>query len=170
MTDAARRPLAFLSCFLRFAQVIVHLSHPSSLQHVTLFLSSLVPRFATTYNHVTATGIPLLPAHPYRAMPWPLLQLQSGALYLPHSVPAWPATAIPGPDATIMDVPASVPHPTAPITHPPPPVVHALKDVNYVPLTRKMLIQTLSKLFERLYRSDRHHVRLVMRSGAVMVL
>jgi hypothetical protein len=52
----------------------------------------------------------------------------------------------------------------------PAPAVSALKDVNDVPLTRKVPTRALSYLSERLYRSFRCQVRLVMRGGAAMVL
>ena len=45
-----------------------------------------------------------------------------------------------------------------------------LDDVNDVPLTRKLLKQALFDLSERLYRSFRRQVRLVVHGGAVMVL
>ena len=45
-----------------------------------------------------------------------------------------------------------------------------LKPVNDVPLTRTLLKQVLSDLSERLYRSFRRQVRLVVHGGAVMVL
>ena len=50
------------------------------------------------------------------------------------------------------------------------PLVPALKDVNYVPLTRKVLTQAHSDLSERLYHSFRRQVRLVVHGGAVMYL
>jgi hypothetical protein len=53
---------------------------------------------------------------------------------------------------------------------PAPAVRTALKDVNDVPLPRKVLNQALSDLSERLYRSFRCKVRLVVHGGAVMVL
>ena len=141
----------------------------NSLQTRHPFLSSLVPRCITTYTHVTATGTSLQPSpslhhHPLTSSPTKSCSIPS------QFVPAWPATPIPRPSAAIMDVPASVPHPTAPIAHPPPPVVRALKDVNDVPLTRKVLVQALSELSVRLYRSSRRQVRLVMRGGSVMIL
>jgi len=45
-----------------------------------------------------------------------------------------------------------------------------LKPVNDIPLTRTLLKQALSDLSERLYRSFRRQVRLVVHGGAVMVL
>ena len=48
--------------------------------------------------------------------------------------------------------------------------VPILKDVNDIPLTRKLLTQALSDLSERLYRSFKRQVRLVVHGGAVMVL
>ena len=53
------------------------------------------------------------------------------------------------------------------MTSPPVPI---LKEVNEVPLTRKLLTRLLSDLSERLYRSFRRQVRLVVHGGAVMVL
>jgi hypothetical protein len=53
------------------------------------------------------------------------------------------------------------------MTSPPVPV---LKEVNEVSLTRKLLTRALSDLSERLYRSFRRQVRLVVHGGAVMVL
>jgi hypothetical protein len=50
------------------------------------------------------------------------------------------------------------------------PPVPMLKEVNEVPLTRKLLTRVLSDLSERLYRSFRRQVRLVVHGGAVMVL
>ena len=46
----------------------------------------------------------------------------------------------------------------------------SLKEVNDVPLTRKVLTRALRDLSERLYRSFRRQVRLVVHGGAVMVL
>jgi len=46
----------------------------------------------------------------------------------------------------------------------------SLKEVNDVPLTRKVLTRVLCDLSERLYRSFRRQVRLVVHGGAVMVL
>jgi hypothetical protein len=54
-------------------------------------------------------------------------------------------------------VPRPVPSPT-------------LKEVNSVPLTRKVLKEALKDLSERLYHSFRRQVRLVVHGGAVMVL
>ena len=51
-----------------------------------------------------------------------------------------------------------------------PPPASTLKAVNDVPLTRKLLEQVLNDLSERLYRSFRRQVRLVVHGGAVMVL
>jgi hypothetical protein len=48
--------------------------------------------------------------------------------------------------------------------------VPTLKPVNDIPLTRALLKQVLSDLSERLYRSFRRQVRLVVHGGAVMVL
>jgi hypothetical protein len=45
-----------------------------------------------------------------------------------------------------------------------------LKPINDIPLTRTLLKQVLSDLSERLYRSFRRQVRLVVHGGAVMVL
>ena len=45
-----------------------------------------------------------------------------------------------------------------------------LKEVNDIPLTRKLLTQVLTDLSERLYHSFRRQVRLVVHGGAVMVL
>jgi len=53
------------------------------------------------------------------------------------------------------------------ITLPPAPI---LNNPNGVPLTRKLLTQVLSDLSERLYRSFKRQVRLVVHGGAVMVL
>jgi len=53
----------------------------------------------------------------------------------------------------------------APVVAPRPP----LKPVNDVPLTRDFLIEVLSDLSERLYRSFRWQVRLVVHGGGVMV-
>jgi len=95
------------------------------------------------------------------------------AIYtFPQAVPVWPAMQ--GSVVSLMHVPmpiiVSVPQ-MAPRAHPPPPpLVPALKDVNYVPLTRKVLTQAHSDLSERLYRSFRRQVRLVVHGGAVMVL
>ena len=50
------------------------------------------------------------------------------------------------------------------------PPVPTLNELNDVPLTRKLLTQALSDLSERLYRSFRRQVRLVVHGGAVMVL
>ena len=50
------------------------------------------------------------------------------------------------------------------------PVAPTLKDVNNVPLMRKMLTQALSDIYERLYCSFRRQVRLLVHGGAVMVL
>ncbi|KAF8495975.1 hypothetical protein F5888DRAFT_1615178 [Russula emetica] len=50
------------------------------------------------------------------------------------------------------------------------PAVPSLKPVNDIPLTRTFLKQVLSDLSERLYRSFRRQVRLVVHGGAVMVL
>jgi hypothetical protein len=50
------------------------------------------------------------------------------------------------------------------------PPAPTLKAVNDVPLTRKLLEQALTDLSERLYRSFRRQVRLVVHGGAVMVL
>lgn len=50
------------------------------------------------------------------------------------------------------------------------PTAPTLKPVNDVPLTRTLLLQVLSDLSERLYRSFRRQVRLVVHGGAVMVL
>ena len=58
--------------------------------------------------------------------------------------------------------------PTVPIA--PLPTVPDLKDVNDVPLTRKVLTRVLSDLSERLYYSFLRQVRLVVHGGAVMVL
>jgi hypothetical protein len=66
-----------------------------------------------------------------------------------------------------MYVPVSVP-PTVPIA--PRHAVPGPNDVNDIPLTRKLLTQVLSDLSERLYRSFRRQVRLVVHGGAVMVL
>ncbi|KAI0272031.1 hypothetical protein BGY98DRAFT_922408 [Russula aff. rugulosa BPL654] len=51
-----------------------------------------------------------------------------------------------------------------------PPAIPSLKPVNDIPLTRTLLKQLLSDLSERLYRSFRRQVRLVVHGGAVMVL
>jgi len=57
---------------------------------------------------------------------------------------------------------------------PPPPLVYqttpTLKRVNDIPLTRQFLKDVLMDLSERLYRSFRRQVRLVVHGGAVMVL
>jgi hypothetical protein len=45
-----------------------------------------------------------------------------------------------------------------------------LKAVNEVPLTRKLFQVVLTDLSERLYRSFRRQVRLIVHGGAVMVL
>jgi hypothetical protein len=45
-----------------------------------------------------------------------------------------------------------------------------LKPVNDVPLTRELLTRVLNDLSDRLYRSFRRQVRLVVHGGAVMVL
>ena len=50
------------------------------------------------------------------------------------------------------------------------PAAPTLKPVNDIPLTRTLLKQALSDLSERLYRSFRRQVRLVVHGGAVMVL
>jgi hypothetical protein len=50
------------------------------------------------------------------------------------------------------------------------PAAPTLKAVNDIPLTRKLLKQVLSDLSERLFRSFRRQVRLVVHGGAVMVL
>ena len=50
------------------------------------------------------------------------------------------------------------------------PPVPILKEMNDVPLTRKLLTQALYDLSERLYRSFKRQVRLVVHGGAVMVL
>jgi hypothetical protein len=50
------------------------------------------------------------------------------------------------------------------------PGIPTLKPVNDIPLTRTLLKQVLSDLSERLYRSFRRQVRLVVHGGAVMVL
>lgn len=67
---------------------------------------------------------------------------------------------------TFPTAPSSVTLPSAPSQHQPP----ILRPVNDVPLTRKLLKQVLSDLSERLYRSFRQQVRLVVHGGAVMVL
>ena len=46
----------------------------------------------------------------------------------------------------------------------------ALKPINDIPLTRSFLKTVLNNLSERLYRSFRQQVRLVVHGGAVMVL
>ncbi|KAI0263557.1 hypothetical protein BC834DRAFT_301792 [Gloeopeniophorella convolvens] len=51
-----------------------------------------------------------------------------------------------------------------------PPGAPALKPVNDIPLTRKVLSLVLADLSERLYRSFRRQVRLVVHGGVVMVL
>lgn len=48
--------------------------------------------------------------------------------------------------------------------------VPTLKPVNDIPLTRSLLNVVLKDLSERLYRSFRQQVRLVVHGGAVMVL
>ena len=45
-----------------------------------------------------------------------------------------------------------------------------LKEINDIPLTRKLLNEVLTDFSERLYRSFRRQVRLVVHGGAVMVL
>ena len=85
----------------------------------------------------------------------------------PQSTPVWTATAIPDPVVSFMHLPVSVP-PTVPIA--PRYAVPGLNDTNDIPLTRKLLTQVLSDLSERLYRSFRCQVRLVVHGGAVMVL
>jgi len=45
-----------------------------------------------------------------------------------------------------------------------------LKPVNDIPLTKELLIRVLNDLSDRLYRSFRRQVRLVVHGGAVMVL
>jgi len=55
------------------------------------------------------------------------------------------------------------------MTLPPAPIL-ILNDLNEVPLTRKLLTQVLSDLSERLYRSFKCQVRLVVHGGAVVVL
>jgi hypothetical protein len=50
------------------------------------------------------------------------------------------------------------------------PAAPTLKPINDIPLTRTLLKQVLSDLSERLYRSFRRQVRLVVHGGAVMVL
>ena len=62
---------------------------------------------------------------------------------------------------------AGNPSESNPITLLPVPILNAL---NEVPLTRKLLMQVLSDLSERLYRSFRRQVRLVVHGGVVMVL
>jgi hypothetical protein len=67
------------------------------------------------------------------------------------------------PITTAMTLPTTT-NPTVPA------VPSLLKPVNDVPLTRTLLKQVLSDLSERLYRSFRRQVRLVVHGGAVMVL
>lgn len=50
------------------------------------------------------------------------------------------------------------------------PAVPPLKPINDIPLTRTVLKKALSDLSERLFRSFRRQVRLVVHGGAVMVL
>jgi len=89
----------------------------------------------------------------------------------PQPIPVWTATPIPrpGPVVSFMHVPVSG-LPTVPITPRYTLPDLELEDVNDVPLTRKLLTQALSYLSERLYRSFRRQVRLVVHGGAVMVL
>jgi hypothetical protein len=60
--------------------------------------------------------------------------------------------------------------PTTTLTLPSAPAASTLKPVNDIPLTRVLLKQVLSDLSDRLYRSFRRQVRLVVHGGAVMVL
>src|SRR6266478_1784938 len=60
--------------------------------------------------------------------------------------------------------------PTATMTLPTATAAPTLKPVNDIPLTRALLKQVLSDLSERLFRSFRRQVRLVVHGGAVMVL
>ena len=50
------------------------------------------------------------------------------------------------------------------------PTVQTLKPINDIPLTRSLLKLVLHDLSERLYRSFRQQVRLVVHGGSVMVL
>jgi hypothetical protein len=80
------------------------------------------------------------------------------ALYhFPQAQPMWATTMHAAPVMSLVQLPIQPPAPT-------------LKAVNDVPLTRKLLEQALSDLSERLYRSFRRQVRLVVHGGAVMVL
>ena len=63
---------------------------------------------------------------------------------------------------TTMTLPTTA---KAPAAAPP-----TFKPINDIPLTRTLLKQVLSDLSERLYRSFRRQVRLVVHGGAVMVL
>jgi hypothetical protein len=63
---------------------------------------------------------------------------------------------------------AGYPSESSPIAFVPP--VPILNAPNQVPLTRHLLTQVLSDLSERLYRSFRRQVRLVVHGGALMVL
>ncbi|KAH9974907.1 hypothetical protein BGW80DRAFT_1457865 [Lactifluus volemus] len=84
------------------------------------------------------------------------------ALYnLPHQV-LW---TFPTPPAPVLHV--QPPRPVLPVRPVPTPT---LKEVNAVPLTRKVLKEALKDLSERLYHSFRRQVRLVVHGGAVMVL
>ena len=115
------------------------------------------------------------PRHHFNPTPtWPISNSTSYDLVprskmalhaFPQTVPRWTATAIPAPAVSFMHVPASVP-----MVHPPPPVVPALKGVNDISLTRKLLKQALSDLSETLYRCFLRQVHLIVHGGAVMVL
>jgi hypothetical protein len=84
------------------------------------------------------------------------------ALYaFPQSVPQW--TSFP-PAQVVVTLPYTTTMTTTA------PAVPSLKPVNDIPLTRTLLKQVLSDLSERLYRSFRRQVRLVVHGGAVMVL
>lgn len=72
--------------------------------------------------------------------------------------------------AVIVDMSASVPYLTTLIAHPQPPIVRAPKDVNDIPLTRMLLTQAPTDLSERLHRSSRRQLRVVMRGVATMIL
>src|SRR6266702_2001645 len=77
------------------------------------------------------------------------------ALYYIHPVPIQP------PQPKMW----SIPSPVVAL-----PRAHSLKQVNDIPLTRALLKRVLNDFSERLYRSFRRQVRLVVHGGAVMVL
>jgi hypothetical protein len=99
------------------------------------------------------------------------------ALYtFPQSVPVPAWQEILSLVVSIAHVPILVPvlalHATATriAAHPPPaPIVPTLKDVNDVPLTRKLLTQAFSNLSNRLYRSFRRQARFVVHGGTAIL-